>query len=102
MNRHSTSARQPLAARHLGMPHKDTIEWEETPSLAPRLKPMDMRAVAPTTVAQLEAMDFNSAWGVTMPADLHSAPEPTPFRETIQGLVTREMDEPELFKHFFG
>ena len=48
------------------------------------------------------AQDFNSAWGVTMPADLVAAQQPTPYRETIRGLVTREVDEPELFKLFFG
>lgn len=48
------------------------------------------------------AVEFNSAWGVTMPAELAQTPSPAPFRETIRGLVTREVDEPELFKHFFG
>lgn len=48
------------------------------------------------------AMEFNSAWGVTMPADLAPLPTPTPFREPIRGLVTREVNEPELFEHFFG
>jgi hypothetical protein len=102
MNRHHSQARHPLAPRHAGMPHKDTIEWEEMPSLAARMQPMDMRSAVSVNAVRCEAMEFNSAWGVTMPAHLDAAPEPTPFRETIRGLATREMLEPELFKHFFG
>jgi hypothetical protein len=48
------------------------------------------------------AQDFNTAWGVTMPADLVAVQPPTPYHEPIRGLVTREVDEPELFKLFFG
>lgn len=48
------------------------------------------------------AQDFNTAWGVTLPADLATAPTPAPLREAIRGLVMREVDEPELFKQFFG
>ncbi|MBL0729099.1 hypothetical protein [Piscinibacter sp. HJYY11] len=48
------------------------------------------------------AQEFNTAWGVTMPADLVTAHQPAPYHEPIRGLVTREVDEPELFKLFFG
>jgi len=48
------------------------------------------------------AKEFNTAWGVTMPAELVTAPAAKPFNETIRGLAMREVDEPELFKHFFG
>jgi hypothetical protein len=48
------------------------------------------------------AKEFNTAWGVTMPAELVATPAAKPFNETIRGLVTREVDEPELFKLFFG
>ena len=48
------------------------------------------------------AQEFNTAWGVTMPADLMTAPQPEAYQERIRGLVTREVDEPELFKLFFG
>lgn len=37
-----------------------------------------------------------------MPATLSTVPEPTPFREAITGLVIREVNEPEVFRHFFG
>lgn len=46
--------------------------------------------------------DFNTAWGVTLPADLVAAQQPAPYQETIRGLVTREVNEPELLKLFFG
>lgn len=48
------------------------------------------------------AQEFNTAWGVTMPAELVALPQPAAYHEPIRGLVTREVDEPELFKLFFG
>lgn len=48
------------------------------------------------------AAEFNTSWGVTMPADLDALPEPPPFRETIPGVAMREVNEPDLFRHFFG
>ncbi|HEY0820729.1 MAG TPA: hypothetical protein VGD46_18220 [Rhizobacter sp.] len=47
------------------------------------------------------AQEFNTAWGVTMPADLLPQ-QPASYHEPIRGLVTREVNEPELFKLFFG
>jgi hypothetical protein len=47
------------------------------------------------------AQDFNNAWGATMPADL-AVQQTAPYHEAIRGLVTREVDEPELLKLFFG
>ncbi len=47
-----------------------------------------------------------TSWGITVPAALQHYPqaaaEPVPYHEAIRGLMTREMNEPELFKHFFG
>ncbi|WOB08379.1 hypothetical protein [Piscinibacter gummiphilus] len=48
------------------------------------------------------AQEFNTAWGVTMPADLVTVPSVEVYQEPIRGLVTREVNEPELFKLFFG
>jgi hypothetical protein len=68
----------------------DAIEWEELPSLAGVAARSDVRHGAP-------------AWSVTMPAQLADAiSESTPFREPMRGLVMREVNEPELFRHFFG
>lgn len=52
---------------------------------------------------RVSAAEFNAAWGATLPATLDAAATPaSPFREPIQGLVTREVDEPELFQVYFG
>jgi hypothetical protein len=103
MNRTHTQAANPLA-RYPGPAQHDAIEWEELPSLAPRMVPMDLRPAASVRpiVMRTQATDFNTAWGVTMPAPLDTVAQPAMFEEAISGLVTREVDEPELFKHFFG
>jgi len=102
MNRTHTStahalARYPATAQH------DAIEWEEIPPIAPRLVPMDLRpTTARPVVMRTQATDFDTAWGVTMPAHLDTVPQAAKFHEAIHGLVTLEVDEPDLFKHFFG
>jgi len=103
MNRTHTQAANPLA-RYPGPAPHDVIEWEELPSLAPRMVPMDLRpaTMVKPVVMRTQATDFNTDWGVTMPAHLDTASQPAKFHEAIRGLVTREFDEPELFKHFFG
>jgi hypothetical protein len=81
-------AKQPPRARNLGsFAAADGIEWEELPSLASKLgKRFD-----------------NSVWDPTMPAPLDLAPPPSPpLRETLNGLATREVLEPDVFEHFFG
>jgi hypothetical protein len=90
---------------------RDSIEWEELPSLVSSL-PQRLRHVGgegtPRAERRLadaalsEAEQFNTAWNVTMPADLCELDAPQPFRETLQGLATREVNEPEVFRHFFG
>lgn len=103
MNRTHTQAANPLASRYPTVNSNDAIEWEEMPSIAPRMVQMDLRpATAKPVVMRTQATDFNTAWGVTMPAHLEPTSQPAAFHEAIRGLVTREVDEPELFKHFFG
>ncbi len=102
MNRTHTQAAHPLAPRYAGAALKDSIEWEELPSLAPRMLPMNLQRTPAQPMLRAQASDFNTAWGVTMPAHLDTTPQAAPFRETIRGLVTREVNEPELFKQFFG
>lgn len=101
MNRTHTHAARPPAARYPASAPTDTIEWEEMPTFAARLVPMDVQRPA-QPMLRTQVSDFNTAWGVTMPAHLDTGPQTTPYRETIRGLVTREMNEPELFKQFFG
>ena len=40
-------------------------------------------------------------WDITMPAEL-DAPKPSqPFEEGVWGMATREVVEPQVFKHYF-
>ncbi len=82
------------AYQFLGL--KDFMEWDELASLAHSL------GQRPQALVHSPAGDFNAAWNVTLPAALSAAPESTPFREAMQGLVMREVSEPEVFRHFFG
>ncbi len=45
---------------------------------------------------------FGTVWDNTMPAALDVAPPSQPFHEPIEGLATREVNEPGVFQHFFG
>jgi hypothetical protein len=65
------------------------IEWEELPSLAQRVRH------APATGPA------SSPWDATRPAELESAPASQPFRE-LKGVAIREVNEPDVFRHFFG
>ncbi|MGE4050166.1 MAG: hypothetical protein AB7F38_03800 [Piscinibacter sp.] len=85
------------------MPHRPSafgalIEWEELPSLSERLVNVDARRAGafqnPTGICQ--------TWDVTMPAALDPLTESGPFQETLTGLVTRELREPDVFRHFFS
>ncbi len=77
------------------------IEWEELPSLADTLT----RRLAH---GGMRASDFqnssgcNSVWDATMPAALDPLQESGPFVESVHGLVTRELREPDVFRHFFA
>jgi hypothetical protein len=62
------------------------IEWEELPSLA----------------GTLGKRFGNSVWDPTMPAPLDALAPSAPLRETLSGLATREVLEPDVFEHFFG
>ena len=64
------------------------IEWEELPSLAQRVR---HTPVGPAS----------SPWDATRPAELETAPPSAPFRE-LKGVAIREVDEPDVFRHFFG
>ncbi len=93
--RHSTSSLQQFLSAKRFLARGDAIEWEELPSLADSLAERmvhdPVRRGAPV-----------SAWDNTMPADLLSSAPSQPYRETLSGLVTREVLEPDVFRHFFG
>lgn len=81
-------------------PFADSIEWEDLPSFADslpqRLVVLGSRSVA----AQVEAA--TGGWHETEVSELDALPPSEPFRETLAGLSTREVHEPEVFRLFFG
>ena len=66
------------------------IDWEFQPSLQHR--------VVRTEPAHQEA----PTWAETMPASFDSFNEPVKFREPLEGLSVRDIDEPEIFRVYFG
>ncbi|MEP7298011.1 MAG: hypothetical protein ABI702_17640 [Burkholderiales bacterium] len=89
--------RQYFAATHRAVANADAIEWEDMPSLAKRL----VNRGANDSRFQ-NSTSFDSPWGATMPAALDPAPVSQPFVERMVGLSTREVNEPDVFQHFFG
>ena len=78
--------------------YNGSIEWEELPSLADSLA---LRLIDDVKRRQPQAQ-YTSAWDNTLPADLDLLVPAQPFRETLHGLVQREVLEPDVFRHFFG
>jgi len=66
-----------------------SIAWEAQPSLQHLVVRTDGAAEAPN-------------WAETMPASLEAVSAPVVFREPLEGLSVRDIDEPEIFKVFFG
>ena len=66
------------------------IEWEFQPSL--------QHLVVRTEAAHQDA----PTWAETMPASFESMSESTVFQEPLEGLSIREVNEPEIFRVFFG
>ena len=69
-------------------PAAGAIEWEELPSLAQRVR-------------HAPAGPATAPWDATRPAELESAQVSPPFRE-LKGVAIREVNEPDVFRHFFG
>ena len=74
------------------------IEWEELPSfagsLASRLVSLGLRRDGTSTNGQ--------TWDATRPAALESLPPPKPFRAPLAGCAVREVEDHDVFRHFFG
>ena len=103
MRHSSPSLKQFISAKRLRfLGRSDAIEWEELPSLADSLAerlvndPLRRREISQSDGAPV------SAWDNTLPADLLSIAPSQPYYETLSGLVTRELHEPDVFRHFFG
>ena len=78
------------------------IEWEELPSLADSLGQRLVNLGARRGADFQNSSSFHAAWDATMPAALDPLTESGPFVEPLRGLVTRELREPDVFRHFFA
>lgn len=88
------------------------IEWEELPSLAPslaqRLVVLGSRGVGAAAASAARLRDgvlgasSGSPWDSTRPAALDARIVSSPFREPFEGVAIREVNEPDVFRHFFG
>jgi hypothetical protein len=80
------------------MRRQESIEWEDLPSFANtltnRLVTLGTRQGDPAAPVWVET--------VVAEIDLDLSPPSEPFRETLEGLQTREVHEPEVFRVFFG
>ena len=68
------------------------IAWEATPSL----RHLVVRADDPPHD------DAAPVWAETMPVSLEATSAPTTFSEALEGLSVRDIEEPDIFKVFFG
>lgn len=67
-----------------------SIDWEVLPSLSHLLDRKE------------PAGHDAPVWAETMPADFDAMQQSDPFQEPLKGLDIREVNEPEIFKAFFG
>ena len=115
----STHPRQYFASNHRDVAYgatfasaaRDAIEWEELPSLAGSLahRPVARGALSRAAAGAAATFDAGSdgaaPWNSTLAATfdaLPSTPPSQPFREALSGLSMREVNEPDVFQHFFG
>jgi hypothetical protein len=83
------------------------IEWEELPSLAASLADRMVmlgkhRIGAAARSRSGEFAATGSPWDSTRPAELEATVASSPFREPLEGVAIREVNEPDVFRHFFG
>lgn len=78
------------------------LEWDQLPlvadSIAQRLARLLERHRRDT--AARDAAEEH--WTRTQAAEFDALPLPSPFQEPLKGLKTREVDEPAVFRYFFG
>lgn len=80
----------------------DELNWDQLPVMAD--------SIAQRLVLLLERHRRDSAaqdaaaqrWTRTQAAEFDALPLSSPFREASQGLTMREVDEPAVFRYFFG
>jgi hypothetical protein len=78
------------------------IEWEELPSLADSLAQRMVSSGARHHADFENSSAFQTAWNPTLPAALDPLVESGPFTESLHGLVTRELRDSDVFRHFFA
>jgi hypothetical protein len=88
--RHAPSTLHFTYAFRAALP-QGSIEWEELPSLAERIRQR--------TTASVGAPE---PWDSTRPAELERPAPSQPFCEPLKGVAIREVTEPDVFRHFFG
>ena len=106
------STRHPLTHCTASRASAASVEWEELPSLpSVRLRcqvPQASYAIASELVKQAQARLRHEpsgapVWTETMPAIFDPLLPSAPLADThINGLASREIMEPDVFKHFFG
>jgi len=106
------STRHPLNPSFGSRAGVASVEWEELPSLPSvllrRHVPQASYAIASELVQQAQARlrsepSVAPVWVETMPAILDPLLPSAPLADTrISGLASREIIEPDVFKHFFG
>lgn len=92
-------AHQDIARQHTVW-SADALEWEELPSLADSLAQRLVMLGERHSAAQRPGAP--GRWAATLPAELEPPPPSEPFREVLGGLAIREVNEPDVFRHFFG
>lgn len=100
--RNTTSTLKTFVAAKRFRAYGESIEWEELPSLADSLQErLVTEADRRRGIRHFDGLTV-TAWDNTMPAELQAIVPTQPFRETLRGLDTREVHEPDVFRHFFG
>lgn len=100
LQHHRHHATRKIPAHHAAPP-SDAIEWEELPSFADSLTQRLVICGSRPLAQRVEAA-MTPAWIETMAAELDMVAPSEPFRETLEGLESREVFEPEVFRLFFG
>ena len=82
-------------------PYGGAIEWEELPSLVDSLAARVLGARQRDSGAA-RSCNTRPVWDATCPVEFDPAPRSQPFAEPLRGMAMREVNEPDVFRHFFG
>jgi hypothetical protein len=108
---HQVQPKQYFAATQRAVANAEAIDWEELPSLAGSVAQRLAAHGSGVRESRFGSNDsafaaapevIGTPWASTLTADLDPITVSPPFEETLSGLVTREVYEPDVFRHFFG